>query len=353
VAAQILVVSPGSGQVNVKNLIVDGTGNKDRSCRRQLVGIYYQNAGGTISNDTAENQLLPRGFRGCQNGLGILVENQTINTPQVKINKNTVINFDKNGITVSYPAAKASITNNTVTGRGPIDSAAQNGIQLGYGATGTIKGNTVSNFIYSPAPIAAGILLYDLPAGSYLSPPRVNANTVTNSQFGVVLVAVSGAPGAPVPVKKNNISGAVSAGVGLYSAFGVDEGVQISNDYIEVAGNVIDATNPGDNIDVCSDNNTISGNTVSNAAEGGIHLDGLCTQADSSSSGVDNKVAENTINTNCVGILSGPAQGTNNIGKKNMFSGNTNNEIFGQDSFSCGAHHEGAKDIGPVQPLAR
>jgi hypothetical protein len=266
-----------------------------------------------------------------------------------------VENFNKNGMTVSYGATAATITNNTVTGRGPTDTIVQNGIQLGYGASGSINGNTVSDLIYTEAPEATGILLYDLVAGSYLSTPKVNGNAVTDAQYGVVLDAVSGAPDALVPVKSNNVSSAASAGIGLYSDFGVDEGVQISNDYIKVNGNVIDTTNPRDDIDVCSDNNEIIGNTVINAAEGGIHLDGLCTQADDSSSGVDNKVGQNTITTNCVGILSGAEPGANNIRKNNSFSGNANNYIYGQDSFSCGAHHKRAKGktIGPVQPLAR
>lgn len=356
-AAQILVVSPNplSGKVNVRNLIVDGTGNNDTTCDMQLAGIYYQNAGGTISHNTAQNQLLPAGYQGCQEGVGIIGENQTVNTPSIQINHNTVINFDKNGITVSYGAAVVTIADNTITGRGSTDTTAQNGIQLGYGASGSIKGNTVSNLIYSPAPEAAGILLYDLPAGSYLSTPQVRNNTVSNAQNGIVLDAVSGAPGALLPVKKNNVSSAATAGIGLYSDFGVDEGVQISNDYISVGGNLIDGASPYDDIDACSDNNKISGNTVINAAEGGIHLDARCTQADDSSSGVLNKVGKNTITTNCVGILSGAEPGANDIRKNNIFNGNANNYIYGQDTYSCGAHHKRAKvkAMGFVQPLER
>jgi hypothetical protein len=355
VAAQILVVPTSPVQVNVKNLIVDGTGNNDMNCGLQLAGIYYQNAGGEITHDTAQNQLLPPDYQGCGDGVAILVENQTLNTPPVKISGNTVTNFDKNGIMVSYGAAAATITKNTVTGRGPTYPDSQIGIQLGYGASGSINGNTVSDFNYLPAPDAAGILLYDLVAGSYLSTPKVNGNTITNAQYGIVLYAVSGAPGALVPVKSNNISGAAAAGIGLYSAFGVDEEKQISNDYIKVNGNVIDTANPDDDIDACSDNNEIIGNTVINAAEGGIHLDGLCTQANGSSSGVKNKVGQNTITTNCVGILSAAEPGANNIRKNNSFNGNANNYIYGQDSYSCGTHPKRAKvtAMGLVRPLAR
>src|SRR4029077_401824 len=107
------------------------------------------------------NQLLPPGYQGCQDGEGIFVETQTNGTAALSITGNTVNTFDKNGITVSYAAAVATIQNNIVTGIGPTDVIAQNGIQLGYNATGTIKGNTVSNLVYSPATYgSSGILLY-------------------------------------------------------------------------------------------------------------------------------------------------------------------------------------------------
>lgn len=348
VAAQILVTSPGGKPANVKNLIVDGTGNNVMTCGMELIGIYYQNAGGTISGNTTQNQLLPPGYQGCQDGEGIFVETQTARTPQLTISGNTVNTFNKNGITVSYSAAQANINNNTVTGIGATDVIAQNGIQLGFNATGTINGNKVSNLVYSPATVgASGILLYDSVAGSYLSAPKVTNNTVTNAQYGIVLDAVNGAGGHLVPIQSNKVSGAAFAGVGLYS----DPSVPASDDYISVNGNTISGTSPYDDIDVCSDNNTISNNTVSTATEGGIHLDGLCTEPDNSSTGINNTVAGNHINDNCVGILSGPPESANTV-KNNTFSGNTNDTIYGSDSYSCGAHHKGARvdARSPVQP---
>ena len=63
--------------------------------------------------------------------------------------------------------------------------------------------------------------------------------------------------------------------------------------------------------------------------------------------GVSNAVVNNGILYNCVGLLSGPPPGQNNFLNK-TFTANTYNEIWGQDSFSCGAsrykgrHHAGA-----------
>lgn len=345
-AAQILV----SGvTASVKNLIVDGTGNNINTCNLDLLGIYFQNAGGTIAGSTAQNQLLPPGTDGCQNGQGIFVESQTAGTAPIAITGNTVDNFDKNGITVSYGAANASIKNNVVTGNGSIDYIAQNGIQLGYGATGVISGNTVSNLVYSPASVgASGILLYDVQAGSDLATPHVIQNHVSNAQYGIVLDAVDGAPGALLPVSQNNVSGAAFAGIGLYS----DSSLGLSNDYINVARNTVSGTNPYDDIDACSDNNTIVRNKVSNSAEGGVHLDGLCQEPDNSTTGINNTVTRNMIDDNCVGILSGPPPGANSI-SQNRFSGNTNNYEYNTDSWSCAAKHASKHrtPLAAIQPL--
>jgi len=355
-AAQILVAPSTPAKVNVKNLIVDGSGNNINSCNMELFGIYYQNAGGTISGDAAQNQLLPPADQGCQNGEGIFVESQTTGTPQLNITGNSVTNFDKNAITVSYGAAFSDIENNTVTGMGPTTVIAQNGIQLGYGASGHVLNNMVSDMSYTPGSYGAtGILLYDTQTGS-LPNPTVSGNTVSSVQYGIVLEAVNGTAGHMVAVGSNGISGAQFAGIGLYSA-----GAGYGNDYIKVTNNTVDGTNPYDDIDVCSDYNTIHGNTVSNSAEGGIHLDGLCTESDNSTSGLHNTVSTNQIDTNCVGILSGPPPGANNIERNNVFNGNTNNYEYGTDSYSCGPHaarrpgasrRGSAKAIGPVQPLA-
>jgi hypothetical protein len=349
-AAQILVTGV---KASVKNVVVDGTGNNIvNNCGLDLIGIYYQNAGGTIQGNTAQNQLLPPSSDGCQNGQGIFVENQTSGTPAVLIQSNTVQNFDKNGITVSYSAAKATITNNIVTGNGAIDYIAQNGIQMGYEATGHITGNQVSNFVYSPGTYgAAGILLYGMDAGQYSALPEVVGNTVTNAQYGIALAEVNGAPGALVPVTTNSVSGSAFAGIGLYSD------TYDNDDYIKVAKNTIDGTNPYDNIDVCSDNNTIQANTVTNSAEGGIHLDGLCQEPDNSTTGINNLVASNKIDDNCVGILSGPAPGANTIKPNNTFAGNGSNYEYNSDSASCTAHHRGASKrlmpLASIQPLHR
>lgn len=347
IAAQILVQPIVRANVNIKNLTVDGTGNNDQSCGLDLMGIYYQNAGGRISGNTVQNEMLPPLYQGCQDGQGIFVENQTSGTPKVTISGNTLTNFDKNGITVHFNGANAIITQNTVNGNGPIDYIAQNGIEVAYGATANIYRNTVSGFDYTPNTYgSAGILLYASqasnatnPSDNYVIAPAVSHNNVSNAQYGIVLDAVDGSATALVHISDNTIAGSQFAGVGLYS----DSAVYIStnvyapmdDDYVGVSNNNIQNTNPYDGIDACSDNNTITSNTViGSTTESAIHLDGECPlSALSYTSGINNTAHSNHLKTDCVGFL-GLDLGANTLGS-NFYTNVMFPSQTGTDTFSC------------------
>ena len=95
--AQIFVSSP-HGAVKIEDLTVDGSGfTAPNGCADEFLGIYYQNAGGTISGNTTQYQQLPEADFGCQDGEAIFAETQTAGTPTLKITGNTVTNVDKNG----------------------------------------------------------------------------------------------------------------------------------------------------------------------------------------------------------------------------------------------------------------
>jgi hypothetical protein len=112
----------------------------------------------------------------------------------------------------------------------------------------------------------------------------------------------------------------------------------VNGDYVYVSNNKVSNTTEYEGIDSCGDNNTITKNTVSNSSNWGIHLDSLCQQANADPSGFSNTVSNNRIDTACVGILSGPAQGENAIGA-NQYTNVTRARVFGQDDYTCGAAH--------------
>ena len=91
-----------------------------------------------------------------QHGRAILYINGASGT----ISGNQVYDFQKNGIEVSglnadgsalsNATTSATVQKNVVTGQGPIDYIAQNGIVIRNGASATVKNNTVSGFYYRP-----------------------------------------------------------------------------------------------------------------------------------------------------------------------------------------------------------
>lgn len=280
IAAQVLVQTTSG--VAISNLTVDGTGNGIAGCSPDIQGILFQNASGTINHVAVRNQTLPPADSGCQSGEGIFVQTAASFTSAVTVQNSSVHNYNKNGITGNDAGTTLIATGNYVQGSGvvPVPGAAQNGIQLGFGAAGKINSNVVIDNIYGDAAIAAStdILLYDTAENSGIT---VSGNTVANSQLPIALYTdTAGTLGDSVVVTGNRIMGA----------------------------SVYDA------IDVCTNNNTVMGNVIFNSAESGVHLDASC-----GGTGIGNTVSGNTIlESDCAGILQDA--GTGNTGLNTYFT---------------------------------
>jgi len=131
----------------------------------RLRGILFDGAGGSITDTNVHG--VRQGPSGCQEGNAIEVRNiDALGNPAstsvtVAIADNTATDYQKNGITVNG-AVNATITGNTVTGDGPVDYIAQNGIQIGFGATALLERNTVSANDYVPDSfVACGLLFFE------------------------------------------------------------------------------------------------------------------------------------------------------------------------------------------------
>ncbi|HWY44931.1 MAG TPA: right-handed parallel beta-helix repeat-containing protein [Candidatus Sulfotelmatobacter sp.] len=153
IAAAILVQN--ASNVTVRGLIVDGANNGISACSPDLEGITFQNASGSIERAAVRNFKLGSGLEGCQSGTGIFVQSGGGTISNVEIEDCTIHDYQKNGITADEVGTNASIRHNVVTGLGPTTGAAQNGIQIGFGAEGVIERNLVTNNIWSPCSVAA------------------------------------------------------------------------------------------------------------------------------------------------------------------------------------------------------
>jgi hypothetical protein len=125
-----VTISANIHDANNYGILVDGSADTTTST--------VTNTGNHNGSDFAPN--------GVQTGIGIYYDENSNGA----IDNNIVNNYQKGGIVAKGAGVSVSITNNTVTGAGPIKFIAQNGIQVSSGATATsFSGNTVSGNIYT------------------------------------------------------------------------------------------------------------------------------------------------------------------------------------------------------------
>ena len=251
IAAAVLVKD--AGNVEIQGLIVDTAHNGITECSPNLIGILYQNSSGSIEHNTVRNTKLSSTLNGCQSGDAIVVQSLGGGTSNVSVIDNSVHDYQKNGITGNESGTEVTIINNVVTGLGPTAGAAQNGIQVGFGAKGGVQRNTVTDLVWSPcvslancAFNATGILVFQS------DDVRVEHNSVATNQVGIF----AGGKNAKIEFNK------------------------ISNSLVLVG------------IDLAGDKNIAGHNDLTNSGQAAILIEGN-----------DNKVQNNDITEAPIGIL--------------------------------------------------
>jgi hypothetical protein len=176
IAAIILV--DGASAVTVEQLTVDGSpAGAGLSCTPAFMGIFYRAASGVVSDTHVTNIFTPSN-PDCQGSIGIFAQSgnggPNLNA-SVVIDGNTVDNYGKNGITGNNPGTFVTVTNNFISGRGPVGlgGAAQNGVQIGFGAHGKVTNNVISGNDYTPDDfLGCGVLTFK--AGGAIGQTRSN-----------------------------------------------------------------------------------------------------------------------------------------------------------------------------------
>jgi hypothetical protein len=140
--------------------------------------------------------------------------------------------------------------------------------------TGSCPGLYPEQILVYQAVTAAGLLVY---ASSNVAP---KSNNVSNTQFGIAIVSDP--------------------------SYGAADSATLTT-------NTVSLTHLYDGIDLCSNNNTATGNTINGSDKCAIHLDDTCT-----GTSTGNTVTSNRINSACAGILSGPGA-TGNTTTTNTF----------------------------------
>jgi hypothetical protein len=264
----------GATGVTISHITVDALGST--SCNGNLIGIYYQDASGTVTDSTARNQNEGPG-NGDQCGWGIAIESDN-SSYSLTVTNSSVHNFQKNGIVARGNGSVGptlTATNNTVIGVGPVaGNAAQNGIEVAFSATGTVKSNYVADMLYPDnSSNGTGILFY-----STGETPTASANVVESSNVGI----------------------------GSYSSNGAT-----------ITSNHIGGSQMLDGIDLCSSGETVKTNTIYNSTTAGVNMQSAACGGPSATTAT---VTGNTINEACTGILTGTGASGDDVAPNTYFN---------------------------------
>ena len=259
----VVIVKKNTGRnlidVNLSNLTIDGSGLAAADdCTARAVGVYYANASGEMDGLAVRNISNGPTHTGCQGGLGIFVQSGNGGRSRVEIENSTVHDYDKNGITANEVGTHVEVHGNTVTGLGDRTQAAQNGIQIGFGARGSVDGNAVINHAWVGC-------------------------TETSCDFTASNILLFGASGVPV---RSNALGKSQVNIAVQSD------PDFAADRNDIAYNFIFENSLFDGVGVTGGNdNRIHDNIINDSDEAGVFVDGE-----------DNRVFGNTINEAPCGV---------------------------------------------------
>lgn len=189
---------------------------------------------------------------GNQRGIGIYYRAFfSAGTATGRISGNTIAQYQKGGIVANGPGTDVQVQDNTVTGLGPVGFIAQNGIQIGYGASASVMKNNVSENSYTgTSTVSGGIIVVGGPgygtcpdgnACAYTTNTKIVQNVVTNNDVGVFLTNLADADGsAPTTatnVKAVNNTISSSALQNNYGGFGYQAGISDVGNNDKMTGN--------------------------------------------------------------------------------------------------------------------
>lgn len=213
--------------INMTAVLINPTGTVSGDVDATLcnIGVYYDHGSGkvqkaiihganyfgvvvngdvnSVSVDVVNSNVHDIGevpLNGTQHGVGIYYRAGGTASASGKITGNTVWNYQKGGIVVNLNSS-ANISDNIVSGQGPVGYIAQNGIQVGYGANAQVMRNIVSGNAYTGNTDASGGILIvggDYYGGPYTTGTQVVGNTLVGNDVGVYISNIDAATFPPI-----------------------------------------------------------------------------------------------------------------------------------------------------------
>jgi hypothetical protein len=168
-------------------------------------GVLVDGNANDVSADVSDSRIhdigeVPR--TNARHGEGIAYRSFDGGSATGSASGNTVWGFQEAGLNMTGPGATVTFSDNRVIGPGPQPVLEQNGIQVIFGAHGSVRGNEISGMSFTGPDFApsAGILVVGGPG--YGKPYTIGAvlidNTITGADTGIVVVEIeaNGRPSA-------------------------------------------------------------------------------------------------------------------------------------------------------------
>lgn len=233
----------GADDVTIERLTITGPGGG--ACDSLRSGVLVDDEGSATISDNRITQIRDQPLSNCQDGDAVQIGsfiNGSSSPGVATIVRNQIDGYQKNGVTVNEEGSFADVLDNNVTGSGPTNVSAQNGIQVGFGAVAAVSRNNVSRNLFTGDTFSAtGILLFQ--PGSNVT---VERNEVAQNDSGISTF------GATMPlIRRNRVSRNTLDGIDLTG--GTTRSVVSRNDSL-------DNDNDGLFVDEGSTQNTISRN---------------------------------------------------------------------------------------------
>ncbi len=225
-------------------------------------GVVVDGSSGSTSVDVLDSDIHDIGespLNGTQHGVGIYYAAFSDGgSAGGKVSGNHLYNYQKGAIVVNGSGANALVQNNRVEGVGAVNYIAQNGIQFGYGSSGSVTKNTVTGHAYTgTSTVSGGIVVVGGPgygtcpdgnACAYTTGVQIVQNTVKDNDIGVFLTNITASGGAPddqtnIKVVNNTISNA--ALTNNYGGVGYQAGVSDVGNNDKIINNKISGAGYG------------------------------------------------------------------------------------------------------------
>ena len=128
--------------VLIKGLTIDGANVGSEGCEPAKVGVVFQDASGEIKNVKIQNFAhRSKTSQPCDRGYGVFIQSSDDGEAEVVVEGNTLHGFGEKSIVGANFGTIVRAKNNVMVDSNSAKNESFSGVNLDFGATGTIEGN--------------------------------------------------------------------------------------------------------------------------------------------------------------------------------------------------------------------